>query len=326
MPCGYGCGEIPSGESIRKKYTMRTAKILAIVAIVSFVTSCASYYETVMRSSDVDLKYEAAFNYYNNGKYRRSAEIFESLILLMQGLPQEDTVQYYTALSNYKMRDYITAESNFDKFINVFPRSPFTEEAKFLRIKCLYEGTYRYELDQVPTRKAMTVIGEFMYENPSNPHYDECNAMMEEFKERLDKKSFESAKLYYTIEDYKAAHYALKNVLKENSDNIYREDVLYLTALASYKYALNSIPEKQKERFLVFIDDYYNFVGEYPESSKRKELDNYYGKAQNYTKKEKPADESETLTLTKEEQKAIIKQNKKAMKEVKKAAKIKTEN
>jgi outer membrane protein assembly factor BamD len=244
----------------------------------------------------------------------------------MQGLPQEDTVQYYTALSNYKMRDYITAESNFDKFINVFPRSPFTEEAKFLRIKCLYEGTYRYELDQVPTRKAMTVIGEFMYENPSSPHYDECNAMMDEFKERLDKKSYESAKLYYTIEDYKAAHYALKNVLKENSDNIYREDVLYFTAMASYKYALNSVQQKQKERYLVFIDDYYNFVGEYPESVRRKELDGYYEKAQIYTKKETPEEESETLVLSKEEQKELIRQNKKAMKEVKKAAKIKTEN
>lgn len=305
---------------------MRTAKFLVIVAIVSLVSSCAGYYETVMKSSDVDLKYEAAFNYYNNGKYRKSAEIFESLILLMQGLPQEDTVQYYTALSNYKMRDYITAESNFDKFINVFPRSPFTEEAKFLRIKCLYEGTYRYELDQVPTRKAMTVIGEFMYENPSSPHYDECNAMMDEFKERLDKKSYESAKLYYTIEDYKAAHYALKNVLKENSDNIYREDVLYFTAMASYKYALNSVQQKQKERYLVFIDDYYNFVGEYPESVRRKELDGYYEKAQIYTKKETPEEESETLVLSKEEQKELIRQNKKAMKEVKKAAKIKTEN
>jgi outer membrane protein assembly factor BamD len=67
---------------------MRTAKFLVIVAIVSLVASCAGYYETVMKSSDVDLKYEAAFNYYNNGKYRKSAEIFESLILLMQGLPQ----------------------------------------------------------------------------------------------------------------------------------------------------------------------------------------------------------------------------------------------
>lgn len=294
---------------------MRTAKLLAIVAIVSLVTSCASYYESIMKSSDVDLKYEAAFDYFNKGKYRKSAEIFESLILLMQGLPQEDTVQYYTALSNYKMRDYITAESNFDKFINVFPRSPFTEEAKFLRIKCLYEGTYRYELDQVPTRKAMTVIGEFMYENPLSSHYDECNAIMDEFKERLDKKSYESAKLYYTIEDYQAAHYALKNVLKENSDNIYREDVLYYTALASYKYALNSIPQKQKERYLVFIDDYYNFIGEYPESPKRKELDSYYAKAQTYTQKGEPEDEA-----------LAVKQNKKAEKEVRKAAKIKTEN
>ena len=307
---------------------MRTAKILALVAVVSIVTSCASYYETVMRSTDVDFKYEAAFDYYNKGKFRRSAEVFESLILLMQGLPQEDTVQYYTALSNYKMRDYITAESNFDKFINVFPRSPFTEEAKFLRIKCLYEGTYRYELDQVPTRKAMTVIGEFMYENPSSPHFDECNAMMDEFKERLDKKSFESAKLYYTIEDYQAAHYALKNVLKENSDNIYREDVLYLTALASYMYAYNSVAEKQKERYLVFVDDYYNFVGEYPESSKRKELDGYYEKAQKYTKKSTPADDeaANANTMTKEQQRAIIKQNKKAVKEVKKAARMNKEN
>lgn len=305
---------------------MRTAKILAIIAIVSLVTSCASYYETIMRSSDVDLKYEVAFDYFNKGKYRKSAEIFESLILLMQGLPQEDTVQYYTALSNYKMRDYVTAESNFDKFINVFPRSPFTEEAKFLRIKCLYEGTYRYELDQVPTRKAMTVIGEFMYENPLSSHYDECTAMMDEFKERLDKKSFESAKLYYTIEDFQAAHYALKNVLKENSDNIYREDVLYYTAMASYKYALHSVPEKQKERYLVFIDDYYNLVGEYPESSKRKELDSYYEKAQKYTKKGTAEDEADEATMTKEQQRAIAKQNRKAEKEVKKAAKIKTEN
>ena len=304
---------------------MRFGKILVTVAVVSFLTSCASYYETVMKSSDVDLKYEAAFDYYNKGKFRKSAEIFESLILLMQGLPQEDTVQYYTALSNYKMRDYITAESNFDKFISVFPRSPFTEEAKYLRIKCLYESTYRYELDQTPTRKAMTIIGEFMYEHPASQYYDDCKAMIDEFKERLDKKSFESAKLYYTIEDYQAAHYALKNVLKDNADNIYREDVLYYTALASYKYALNSVTGKQKERYLTFIDDYYNFIGEYPESSRRSELDNYYKKAMVFTKKSDAKEEMATPELTKEQKKEILKQNKQAIKEVKKAERMNRE-
>ena len=172
----------------------------------------------------------------------------------------------------------------------------------------------------------MTVIGEFMYENPASSHYDECNAMISEFKERLDRKSFESAKLYYTIEDYQAAHYALKNVLKENADNIYREDVLYYTALASYKYALNSIFEKQRERYLTFIDDYYNFIGEYPESRKRKELDAYYEKAISFTKKDEPKSESEAAELTKEQMREMERLNKKAMKEVKKSAKIKEES
>ena len=80
------------------------------------------------------------------------------------------------------------------------------------------------------------------------------------------------------MEDYKAARVAFKNVLKEDADNIYREDILYYAAMASYKYADLSVRHKQKERFLVFVDDYLNFIGEYPESPYRKELDSLYAK------------------------------------------------
>ncbi|MEF9932030.1 MAG: outer membrane protein assembly factor BamD, partial [Bacteroidales bacterium] len=194
-----------------------------------------------------------------------------------------DTVTYYTALSNYKYGDYATAESNFAGFLEVFPTSPFAEESKFLRIKCLYESTYRYELDQTPTRKAMMIISEFMYDHPTSEFFPVCQSMMKEFMERLDKKSLEAAKLYYLMEDYKASHYALKNVLKDNADNQYREEVLYYTALSSYKYALNSVKAKQKERYLAFVDDYYNFISEYPSSENKKELDNLFEKVQSYT-------------------------------------------
>jgi outer membrane protein assembly factor BamD len=104
--------------------------------------------------------------------------------------------------------------------------------------------------------------------------------------ERLERKSFESAKLYYTMEDYLAARHSLKNVLKENADNRYREDVMYYTAMASYKYAFNSVASKQKERFLNFIDDYFNFISEYPESKYRKEVDGLYAKVEHYAVKE----------------------------------------
>ena len=262
---------------------MRIRKILIVLTVTVSAASCANYYETVMKSSDVDMKYEAAFHYFNRGKYKKAADIFENLRLLCQGTPQEDTVQYYNALSNYKYGDFVTAESNFSHFIEVFPRSPFTKEAEYLRIQCLYDATYRYELDPTPTRKAMVVITEYMYDNPGSEYFDECEAILKDLQGRLDRKNYESARLYYTMEDYKAASYALKNVLRENAENVYREYIMYYIAMSSYKFALNSVSEKQPERYLVFMDEYYNFISEYPESPLRKGLDVYFEKAQKFS-------------------------------------------
>ena len=41
-----------------------------------------------------------------------------------------------------------------------------------------------------------------------------------------------------------------------------------------------SVEGKQKERYLTFVDDYYNFIGELPDSPYRKELDVLYRRAQ----------------------------------------------
>ncbi|MBQ1886186.1 MAG: outer membrane protein assembly factor BamD [Bacteroidales bacterium] len=254
----------------------------ALLLLVLAMSGCKSYYESLFRTQDLDERFRGAMYYYDKGKYRKAAALFESMVFLSQGTDKEDSVQFYNAMSNYRYGDYITAEANFNKFLEVFPRSTMSEEAKFLRIKCLYEGTYRWELDQVPTQKAMSTIAEFMYDNPKSEYYDVCKAMMDEFGERLDRKAYEGAKLYYTMKDYKSSHYAFKTVLRENSDNRYREEILYYTALSSYKYAFNSIREKQKERYMTFIDDYYNFIGEYPRVSERKELDQMFVKAQKY--------------------------------------------
>ena len=104
--------------------------------------------------------------------------------------------------------------------------------------------------------------------------------MLDDLAQRLDQKAYESAKLYYKMEDYQAARVALKNVLKDDADNRYREEILYYTAMSSYKFAHLSIESKQKERYLSFTDDYLNFVGEYPESKYRREMDALNRRAQ----------------------------------------------
>ena len=255
--------------------------LAATLAATALVPSCKSQYEALLDGNDVDAKYAAAFEFFNAGKYQKAAALFESLAVLTSGSERDDTVQYYWGLSNYRYQDYYTAETNFTRFLENFPRSPFAESARFFRLDCLYKSTYRYELDQVPTYNAITAISEFIVEYPDNPHIPVCNRMLLDLNERLDRKAYENARIYYKMEDYKAARVALKNVLKDDADNIYREEILYYTAMSSYKYAFLSVPSKQKERYLYFVDDYYNFVGEFPESKHRKELDALYRKVKN---------------------------------------------
>lgn len=283
---------------------------------VAAMTSCKSQYEILLNSNDVDAKYDAAFAYFDEGKYSKAASLFESLSVLTNGTERDDTVQYYWGLSNYMFRDYYTAETNFTNFIAAYPRSPFTSDARYLRIDCLYRSTLRYELDQTPTYTALDAISEYILEFPETQYMQECRDMMTDLNERLDKKAFEAAKLYYRMEDYRAARVALRNVLKDDAENVYREDVLYYIAMSSYNFARLSVPEKQRERYLIFIDDYYNFASEIPESHYRKELDAIYNKAQKAIGRDVVETDDSDMTA-----KDFAKERKRLQREARKAAK-----
>ncbi len=250
------------------------------------LSACKSQYEVLLASNDADAKYAAAMEYFQNKKYQRAAQLFESLAILTNGTERDDTVQFYWGLSNYRYKDFYTAESNFTSFIENFPRSPFRSEAEFYRLDCLYRATYRWELDQTPSRSCIAAISEYVREHPGDVHMDACYDMLKDLQERLDRKDFEAGRQYYVMEDYVAARVKLKNVLKANADNVYREDILYYTALSSYNYARLSIPEKQKERYLTFVDDYLNFAGEYPESAHKAELDGIYRRVRKFLGKD----------------------------------------
>lgn len=259
---------------------MNFRKFILIVFAAAALCSCKSQFELLLNSNDVDAKYDGAFLYFNEGKYSKAASLFESLTILTNGTERADTVRYYWGLSNYLYKDYYTAETNFTQFIESYPRSPFTSDARYLRLDCLYRSTLRWELDQAPTYKTISAISEYILEFPDNEHMQECKDMLKDLNDRLDKKAYEAAKLYFKMEDYLASRIAFRNVLKDDAENIYREDILYYIAMSSYNYAHLSVPSKQKERYLTFVDDYYNFIGEIPMSHYRKELDVVYRRAQ----------------------------------------------
>ncbi len=254
--------------------------LLAVSAVLWAAVSCKSEYQVLLEGYDEEAKYAAAFDYFNQGKFSKAAQLFESLSVTAGGTERDDTIQFYWGLSNYRYKDFYTAETNFKEFIEKFPRSPFAEEAGFLRIDCLYNSSLRYELDQSTSVQTISAIGEYLTNYPQTQNLDACRDILSELGERMDRKAYEGAKLYYKMEDYLASRIALKNVLKDDADNKFREEILYYAAKSSYKYAQLSVPEKQKERYLTFVDDYLNFVGEFESSVYRREMDVLYRRAQ----------------------------------------------
>ena len=105
---------------------MKFRNLFVVLVAIMATASCKSQYEILLNSNDADLKYEAAFEYYNMKKYSKAASIFESLSVLTDGTERDDTVRYYWGLSNYKFKDYYTAETNFEQFIASYPRSPLS--------------------------------------------------------------------------------------------------------------------------------------------------------------------------------------------------------
>jgi outer membrane protein assembly factor BamD len=232
--------------------------------VVAFA-SCSKH-QKLLKSTDNELKYEKAIEYYESGDYYRALQVFEQLIPVYRGTNKAEQLYYYYAYSYYHEREYIMASYYFKRFAVNFPSSEFTEEASFMTAYCKYLDSPRYSLDQTVTREAIDEFQLFINRFPFGEKAGEATELINEMRAKLEKKSYNIANLYFKMEDYRAAIISYENLLKEYPDTEHKEDILYNIVTAYYNYAMKSIEEKQKERFDEAIKAYYDFVALYPES------------------------------------------------------------
>jgi outer membrane protein assembly factor BamD len=246
------------------------------IGLLAFSLFSCSDYQKLLTSSDYDLKYKKAFEYFDKKDYTRASTLLEELIGLYRATDKAEEISYRYAYCFFHQQDYTTAGYFFKNFVISFPSSPLAEECAFMVAYCLYEDSPNSNLDQTNTVKAINELQAFMNQHPASSRTDECNKLIDELRDKLVRKSFDSASLYFKLEDYKASITALNNSLKEFPDTQYREEMVFLILKSSYELARNSIPEKIKERYQATIESYLNFKDEFPESKHRKEADRIY--------------------------------------------------
>lgn len=259
-------------------------RISLYFGILAVILSSCSGYEKLLKSSDYNLKYTKAFEYYNKKDYSKAYGLFEQIVPVLRGTSKADTVSFYEAMSSFRMKDYEVAQYHFSTFFQTYSYSPFAEEAEYLAAYCLYLESPNAELDQDNTVKGIESFSAFVRKYPESKYVDKCKELIAELQDKLVEKSRLSAKLYYDMGMYKSSIVALKNSLEEYPNTKYREELMWLVLDSNFQLSENSVESKKKDRYQTTIDEYYSFISEFPQSKWRKDADRIYEKAQKMVK------------------------------------------
>lgn len=242
------------------------------------LSSCGEY-NSVLKSTDYEYKYEAAKEYFVKGQYSRAALLFGDLIAVMKGTVRAQESLYMLAMSEYCDGNYDVASSYFKKYYQSYPKGTYVEYARYYAGRSLYESVPDVRLDQTNTYTAIKEFQDFLDLYPYTKLKDRTQDMIYALQDKLVEKEYISAKLYYDLGNYMGnclyggSNYEACIVTSQNAllDYPYasparREEFAIMILRAKYHLARQSVEDKRMDRYRDAIDEYYGFVNEYPES------------------------------------------------------------
>jgi len=254
---------------------------ILLVAVIVQLTSCSEF-RRVQKSTDNNLKYEKAIEFYKKQDFYKALQLFDEVIPSLRGTKDAEQAHYYYAYCYYGQENYILAGYHFKHFVRVFPSSDHAEECMYMNAYCKYLDSPAYSLDQTSTFDAIKELQLFVNFYPKSERVELCNELIDELRAKLQKKDFEISYLYYKTSNYQAAITSFKNIVKEYPDTKYKQKILYYIIKSNYYFAYNSIESKLVERYIETIKAYNDFITVFPESEYAVEVEEYY----NYAKKE----------------------------------------
>jgi outer membrane protein assembly factor BamD len=239
---------------------------IGIACAIFLLASCGGDYKKIQKSTNSEVKYNAAVAYYKAGNYLKALPLFESLLSVYRGTEKEQDVYYFYAYTNFRLNDYVMSGFYFSNYYHTFPHSSKAEECEFMHAYCEYLSSPLYNLDQTDSKKAIEAFQTFIDDYPVSSRIKEANKYIDMMNSKLEKKYFEISKEYYTTEFYHAASVSLANYIKSYPNSRYDEEASFLIIQADYKYAVNSVNNRKSDRYQEVINAYLKFVDTYPKS------------------------------------------------------------
>jgi outer membrane protein assembly factor BamD len=266
---------------------MKTNYFLVSILVLTLF-SCGDY-QKLLKSDDAELKYTKAVEYFDKGDFMRASTLFDAVATYYKGTDRSELVLNYMARSYMGQKDYYSASEYYKTYVKTYPKGKYVVESKYMIGYCYYLDSPDPRLDQSATMSALAALQEFIDIYPDSERVPEANKLIDELDNKLAKKAYLNAKLYYNLgnymgNNYEAAVITSQNALKKYPSTSYREELIMLILNSKLEQAVQSIEEKKIERYRSTIDEYYNYINEYPTGKYRKEADRIFNESKKIVK------------------------------------------
>jgi len=233
---------------------------------------CRSDFERVRISNNPQLILETADSLYASEEYNRAITLYELIVPAYRGKREAEHIALRLASSNYYSGRYILSSHYFKAFADTYAASDNKEEAMFLSAISYYRLSPRYQLDQTESERAIDAFQAFANSYPDSDRVAECNRYIDELRQKMEEKAYNSGKLYYKRGDYSSAIASLENLLKDFPDTDFSEDARFIIVQASIDWADRSIYSKKEERYSKALERCNNYLKRHAENERSESI------------------------------------------------------
>lgn len=232
-------------------------------------SGCGSSEETTTLPAEE--RYKAAKALFDDGDYLESINEFKIVVLQYPGSEFADDAQYYMAEAYFQRTQYLLAALEYEMLKRNMPASPLVPDAQYKIGLCYYNLAPNSRLDQQYTRKAIDELQTFVEYYRGHERALDAEEKIRELTSRLAKKQYDTAKLYATMQYYRASLMSFDDVIEKYHDTEYaplaylgktevlisrkrfREAEAELTKF--YERFPNSVLKAEADRLLKVVED-----------------------------------------------------------------------
>lgn len=259
-------------------------KKLVFFATVTVILASCGEYQKLLKSTDPELKYSKAIEYFEKKDFMRATTLFDDISNYFKGSERSETLLNYLAKSYVGQKDYYTAIEYFKSYTRTYPKGKYIQDAKYMIAYCNYLNSPDARLDQTVTHEAIAAFQEFIDFFPESEKVPDAVKLMDELYNKLAYKELLNAQLYYNLGNYLGNNYesaviTASNALKKYPTNKYREELSFIILEAKYQQVLQSFESRKTDRYHNTVDEYYSFISEFPDGKRRKQADKILNEA-----------------------------------------------